>query len=78
VNETNQLSQEHARWVNDALTKASHQRDEKWTTSVAIGSHAFAESYMENAGGKVSYRKMKVSNRCTIIKEPEVSYTGHL
>ncbi|MBV1910624.1 MAG: hypothetical protein KUG78_15080 [Kangiellaceae bacterium] len=78
VNETNQLSQVHARWVNDALTNKSHQRDEKWTTSVAVGSHAFAESYMEKAGGKVSYRKMKVSNGCTIIKEPEVSYAAHL
>ena len=65
VIDVNKLSAEHAQWINQALASKNHQREEKWTTSLAIGSHSFAEGYLDKAGGKASYRKMKVLEGCT-------------
>jgi len=78
ISDAIQLSEEHVHWINKALTANKIQRDEKWTTSLAIGSHLFAENYLDDAGGKASYRQMKVLDECTVVKEPTLAYSDHL
>ena len=78
IQRVSQLKIEHARWIEDALETGSSHREEKWTTSLAVGSHAFAENYLDRAGSKASYRKMKIVDDCTVIKEPQAAYNDDL
>jgi len=78
ISDTDQLSATHASWINEALLNNKLERDEKWTSSLAVGGYAFAESYKSEAGGKASYRKMRVLGDCTVINEPESAYSSDL
>jgi len=77
ISQVSQLKVEHARWINDALEDGNFQREEKWTTSLAIGGHSFAEEYLDFAGSKAGHRKMKVVGDCTVIEEPKIAYNDN-
>lgn len=59
VSSAGALKGAHAKWVSDALRVDRHERDSKWSQSVAIGSEAYIERIKKELGTKVIYRDKK-------------------
>ena len=58
IHDYDTFSEHHRRWVNDALKKDSHQRERRWTESVAVGSKAFIEQTKQQLGFRAKGRKI--------------------
>ncbi|MFY9942506.1 MAG: transposase, partial [Desulfobacterales bacterium] len=59
----------HASWVEEALRVAKHQRDTRWTESVAVGSRPFVETIRMKLGHVVRGRKARETSAGWELRE---------
>lgn len=65
-------------WIDEALKKARHQRDRKWTESIAVGSESFVKMTKELLGADGRGRKVKERDDVFELREGTVPYSGIL
>ena len=63
--------------VDEELQKENLTRDDKWSSSVAVGSKNFIEIIHHKLGMKTRGRKIKEHNGAYILREAEFSYNAH-
>jgi putative transposase len=77
---TDQLKEAHHNWVASALPNKSHDRETKWTQSIAVGSKSFVEDIKKRLGFKAKARKVIGSNDTFELRENPAVYgnTDHI
>ena len=78
IESVDKLRASHAMWVKDTLAKTVLNREELWTSSLAVGGKSFIDKYLETAGMKVNYREVVLEDDCHVVKEPCVAYSDDL
>jgi putative transposase len=64
-------------WINEALQKASHHRDRKWTESIAVGSESFVKGTKTLLGADGIGRKVRESEDAFELREHVIPYNGN-
>ena len=67
----------HKNWVEEYLGNGKTIREDKWTTSIAVGSRGFVESVKAILRGPVKGRKVKEAGEGYQLRESAVPYTDH-
>jgi putative transposase len=60
--------------IDEALKKDSHQRDSKWTESVAVGSKAFIEQTRDQLGFRAKGRSVEGLDEVCALRETNKDY----
>lgn len=71
-----EFQQEHRRWVEEALMREAHRRDERWSESVAVGSEAFVEEIKRELGIAVRHREVDGADGMWVLREARGAYRG--
>ncbi len=61
-------------WIEEALIKDNHQRDSKWTESIAVGNELFVNSTKEKLGIKAKGRDVLETDGIYELREDAASY----
>jgi putative transposase len=61
-------------WIEEYLGSQETGRDDKWTSSIAVGSKGFVEKLKSVLIGSVSGRKVKEAGEGYQLREPSVPY----
>ena len=62
-------------WVEEALRgKSHHEREPRWTESIAVGSEGFVRETKEKLGIKAMGREVIGANGSYELREPETAY----
>jgi putative transposase len=69
-----QLKETHARWVEEMLRPGGNSREDKWSSSVGVGSEEFVKKLKEELGARVKGRKMVSDPGGFVLREPPASY----
>jgi hypothetical protein len=64
----------YQRWVEDSLTHANHQRDSKWTQSIAVGGKSFVEEVKSKLGFRAQGREIIETNGGYHLREKQMPY----
>ena len=64
----------HKRWVDDFLGNGNNIRDDKWTTSIAVGNRSFVERVKSLMGALAIGRKSTESGESFHLREPLAPY----
>ena len=67
----------HKRWVEDDLGNGKNTRDDKWTTSIAVGDRGFIERIKSLMGILAIGRKSTKAEESYQLREPPVPYGAH-
>ena len=67
----------HKRWVDDYLGNGKNIRDDKWTTSIAVGNIKFIERVKSLMGVLAIGRKSVGVGESYQLREPEAPYGAH-
>jgi putative transposase len=67
----------HKKWVDDFLGNGNNIRDDKWTTSIAIGNRSFVERVKSLMGALAIGRKSTEAGDSYQLREPAVPYIAH-
>jgi len=76
IDDSDRLSEVYKGWLEDALSKDGHAREEKWTQSIAVGSKFFVEKVKDDLGFKAIGRKVVSTGDVYELKEKEASYSS--
>ncbi len=74
VADRDEFLQCHGGWIEQALAARESVRDEKWTSSLAVGSIAFVEGVKEKLGVSARYRHMHTDGEGFYLKEVRETY----
>jgi putative transposase len=74
MNDDSVLSEHHRQWIDDARKKDFHQRESRWTESVAVGSKAFIEQTKEQLGLRAKGRKIQENDDACALRETGSEY----
>ena len=66
----------HRKWVDSYCVNGEIARDDKWTSSVAVGSQGFIQNIQELMGGLVLGRKSSESGKSFQLREAQASYSA--
>ena len=72
------LIQSHAEWIEEMLRTEGHNRDSKWTETLAVGNPSFIEEIGTKLGVKSRYRSVVKDTNAYVLKEPAISYMADL
>ena len=61
-------------WIEEYLGSQETGREDKWTSSIAVGSKIFVENLKSALIGSVSGRKVKEAGEGYQLREPSVPY----
>ena len=64
----------HKKWVDDFLENGKNIRDDKWTTSIAVGNRSFVERVKLLMGALAIGRKSTQSGESFQLREPAAPY----
>ncbi len=64
----------HKKWVDDFLKNGNNIRDDKWTTSIAVGNRSFVERVKLLMGALAIGRKGTQSGESFQLREPAAPY----
>jgi len=70
----NDLASTYSQWVEDALENENHERDAKWSQSIAVGDKVFVENMEKELGPKARYRKAMGVDTAFQIQEDQKTY----
>jgi putative transposase len=73
-----EFQREHRQWVEAALRDGATARDDRWSTSVAVGSETFVEQVKAELGSAAGRRQITAENKTYTLREPSLSYSHHL
>jgi putative transposase len=68
----------HKSWVESHLKKRDHDRDDKWSKSIAVGSKYFIENVHRLMGASAIGRKLTEAEGVYQLREAESVYITHL
>jgi putative transposase len=71
---TGQEYNRRKRWIDDALKKDFHQRESRWTESVAVGSKAFIEQTRDQLGFRAKGRSVEGLDEVCALREANKDY----
>jgi putative transposase len=74
INDDSVLSEHHRQWIDDALKKDFHQRESRWTESVAVGSKAFIEQTRDQLGFRAKGRSVEGLDEVCALREANKDY----
>ena len=66
----------HQKWVDSYCVNDEIARDDKWSSSVAVGSQGLIQNIQELMGGLVLGRKSSESGKLFQLREAQVSYSA--
>jgi putative transposase len=69
------LRRHHRRWIEESLRSDNHDRESKWTESIAVGSKAFVEQTKERLGVRVRGRRVTAKDGVYELRESESRYS---
>jgi hypothetical protein len=75
IDDSEELSRTHKRWVEEILGTGETSRQVKWTESVAVGSKHFIDTVRDKLGIRVAGRDIIMSGVSHELREPGVSYS---
>jgi putative transposase len=76
VADQDSLGKSHRGWLHELLPYHGKERDEKWSTSVAVGGEQFVTSVKELLGLKATGRRIVNRGAVSELREPITSYKG--
>jgi REP element-mobilizing transposase RayT len=65
------LQRSHKTWIEQALARAEHTRESKWTESVAVGSRNFVETIKGKLGVRAKRRRFSGTDEEATLREPQ-------
>jgi len=68
--------QDHQSWVAEFMDNGNG-RDDKWTTSIAVGSESFVEKVKSQSGALAKGRDARGTDEGYQLREPERLYRHH-
>ena len=72
-----ELRQTYRGFVEEALQKQGHERDGRWSESIAVGTEVFVRDTKERLGIKAVGREVMGDNGSYELREPQVSYQAN-
>ncbi len=70
-----ELRECHRMWVDDALASDRASRDDRWTTSVAVGSRPYVDEVHRSLGVRAPGRQVGQSGDTAWVREGGASYS---
>lgn len=67
----------HSKWLDEALQIDNHDRDSKWSQSIAVGSEGFVKKIRQELGLRAIHRKANQISNGFELREPEFSYNAN-
>jgi putative transposase len=77
ITDSDQLSQSHRSWVEEALKSAVNIRERRWSESIAVGSLPFIERVKTDLGARGFGRKITSSTAGHELRETQGPYRDH-
>jgi putative transposase len=74
VHDDKALSEHHRQWIDDAVKKDFHQRESRWTESVAVGSKAFIEQTRDQLGFRAKGGSVEGLDEVCALREANNDY----
>ena len=75
IQSMDEFKKTHRGWVEEALRRESHhEREPRWTESIAVGSEGFVRETKEKLGIKAMGREVIGANGSYELREPETAY----
>ncbi len=68
------LKEAHSRWVDSEMQADNHDKETKWTQSIAVGSRTFIEKIKESLGFRATGRKVISGDDTFELREAITSY----
>lgn len=65
----------HRQWVEEALTRDTSARDQRWSESIAVGSGAFVDKVKAELGIKARHWSITEDGMTHTLRESEAAYT---
>jgi putative transposase len=65
----------HREWVEEILTRNQLAREDRWSTSLAIGSQAYVEKIKDALGNKALNREVRASSESHTLREAGKPYS---
>ena len=70
-----QLQLAHRNWIEEALKAEPTKRDERWSQSLAIGSHEFVSQFQADLGPTAIHRDIEEHGESHVLREDAGLYT---
>jgi REP element-mobilizing transposase RayT len=67
----------HMAWIDEALKANAHQRESRWTESIAVGSRVFIVKLKEELGYRARGRRINESESGSELRERVSGYKAH-
>jgi len=64
----------HRRWVEDGLASGAVARDDRWTSSLAVGSEGFVQRIQQEMGLEARFRAIESDGATTYLRESAAVY----
>ena len=74
LRDVEQLRDCHRRWVEDRLGSGATERDDRWTSSLAVGSEAFVQQIQQQMGLEGRSRAIQSDGNAAYLREPAAAY----
>jgi len=71
-----QLRETHAHWIKEALGQDVYSRDEKWSSSIGVGSEGFVKNLKNDLGIRAIGRKVAGEADNFVLREIGAQYTS--
>ena len=72
------LQKKHGEIINNIINNNQIVRDERWTTSIAVGSRQFVDIFSANLGKRVGNKKpQELSDEQFMLREPKTEVYGN-
>jgi putative transposase len=68
------LEEHHQQWIKEALKQDSHQRESKWTESIAVGSRTFVEETRTQLQSGANGRKIEGQEEVFELHDEDMPY----
>ena len=76
--EIDEFAESYRGWIDEALKKGWHRREQKWTESIAVGSESFVNSTKELLGADGIGRKVREREDTFELREHTIPYNAIL
>lgn len=74
IDTRDELRRHHRWWIEESLRSGNHDRESKWTESIAVGSRPFLEQTEERLGVRARGRSITSRDGAYELRESEVPY----
>jgi hypothetical protein len=76
--ETTLLQCAHRQWISDALQNRARERDRRWSSAVALGTHDYVANVCAALGNRAKRRQITGFDNTWVLREPRSAYEVNL